>query len=299
LEITSIPSLSFIIKHHTSALMSEQSGPNLPKWPFLLGDGVMIGLAYFLYYQSRLPMGAWQIFFVVLCVGGGACLAIMPFLLEYKLWMKYADVRGARDLATELQKVEKVGVQISEATALWQNVQAHADTATTSARDISERMAGEVKAFTEFMQRANDAEKSTLRMEVEKLRRTEQDWLQLVVRLLDHTFALHLGAVRSGQKTVAEQVGNFQNACRESARRLGVTPFVPSAGEAFDAEKHQLMDDAAKPPENALVEETIASGYTFQGRMLRPALVRVGKSSEPSPEPDPQSQLPLPALASR
>jgi molecular chaperone GrpE (heat shock protein) len=276
--------------------MSEQSGPNLPKWPFLLGDGVLIGLAYFLYYQSKLPMGAWQIFFVVLCVAGGAWLAIMPFLLEYKLWMKYADLRGASNLAAELKKVESVSAQISEATTQWQSVQSHADTATASARDISERMANEVKAFAEFMQRANDAEKATLRVEVEKLRRTESEWLQLVVRLLDHTFALHLGAIRSGQKNVSDQVGNFQNACRESARRLGVTPFVPASGEAFDTEKHQLMDDATKPAENAVVEETVASGYTFQGRLLRPALVRLGKSSAVPSEPDRQSQLALAAM---
>ena len=149
------------------------------------------------------------------------------------------------------------------------------------------------------MQRANDSERATLRLEVEKLRRAEADWLQVLVRMLDHVFALHQGALRSGQPGLIEQLGNFQNACRDAARRVGLTPFTANEAEPFDAQRHQLVEEGAKPPPDAVVAETIAAGYTFQGRLVRPALVRLRETpaavTAPAPEETPaqQSSLPL------
>jgi len=99
------------------------------------------------------------------------------------------------------------------------------------------------------IQTGNDAQKrgtrrtlirvleATLRLEVEKLRRVESEWLQVAVRMLDHVYALHQGACRSGQPHLIEQVGSFQNACRDAARRVGVTPFTANEGEPFDAQR--------------------------------------------------------------
>ncbi len=142
----------------------------------------------------------------------------------------------------------------------------------------------EAGAFKEFMHRANDTEKNTLKLEVEKMRRGETEWLQVMVRMLDHVYALHAGALRSRQPNLIAQVGNFQNACREAARRVGLVAFTPSDSEPFDKERHQLLERDSKPPEGALVGETIAAGYTFQGRMLRPALVRLQNGQDPGEE---------------
>jgi molecular chaperone GrpE (heat shock protein) len=72
-----------------------------------------------------------------------------------------------------------------------------------------------------------------------------------------------------------EQLGNFQNACREAARRVGLTPFVASPAEPFDKQRHQLVDGNAVPQDGGKVAETVAAGYTFQGRLLRPAIVQL------------------------
>jgi molecular chaperone GrpE (heat shock protein) len=119
--------------------------------------------------------------------------------------------------------------------------------------------------------------------------------------MLDHVYALHQGASRSGQPTLIEQVGSFQNACRDAARRVGLTPFTASEAEPFDAERHQLVEEGPTPPADAVVGETVAVGYTFQGRLLRPALVRlrgndaVAAAAATEAGPEDQSQLPLQA----
>ncbi len=209
------------------------------------------------------------------CVASGAVLAVMPFLLAYRAATRIAEARELGTVVSQIQKLESLAAQISGATGQWQTVQGEADKTAAAARQIAESMSAEVKGFAEFMEKVSDREKATLRLEVEKFRRAETEWLQVMVRMLDHVYALHVGAVRSSQPALIEQVANFQNACREAARRIGLTPFIAHTAEPFDGQRHQLADDQAEPAPDATVAETIATGYTFQGRLLRPALVRI------------------------
>ena len=152
-------------------------------------------------------------------------------------------------------------------------------------------MADEVRQFSEFQRKMNDSEKATLRLEVEKLRRGEAEWLQVLVRILDHVFALNAAAARTGDVKFAGPIANFQNACSSTARRIGLTPFVAEPDEPFNADKHQVAGGKENPPEGAVIAETVGAGYTFQGKMMRPALVRLkeltaekGAVDEPPPE---------------
>src|SRR5438445_9927792 len=98
----------------------------ISKWPFFAGDTLLLGAAFFIYFQSKLPMGAWQIFFIVLCVAGGAALGIMPFLLEYRLALKLAEANALAAVVPQIQNVQGVAQQITSATGQWQSVQEQA-----------------------------------------------------------------------------------------------------------------------------------------------------------------------------
>jgi len=108
----------------------------------------------------------------------------------------------------------------------------------------------------------------------------------VLVRILDHVHALNRAAAQSRQQTVIEQLVRFQNACHDAARRVGLTPFVAAADEKFDAQRHQSVDTQNKPAEDAMIEETLANGYTFQGALVRPALVRVRNGNDAQPVPE-------------
>jgi molecular chaperone GrpE (heat shock protein) len=280
--------------------MLDHLSPRLHKWPFFLGDALLLGLAWFIYTQGAHPLGGRELALVTLCVLAGAGMAILPFVLEYRAAVKVAEAGALTSVVAQIGDLAKVAEQISGATSRWQLAQEAADQTADAARAIAERMTAEVQGFKEFMKGANESEKATLRLEVEKLRRAEQDWLQVIVRILDHVFALHRAAVQSGQARVIEQISRFQLACREAARRVGLVPFVVEAGEAFNPEKHQWVEGKENPPPNASVAETLAPGFTFQGRLLRPPLVRLqsspGTQAAAAPEgsaaPD-QAQLPL------
>jgi molecular chaperone GrpE (heat shock protein) len=262
--------------------MQNEPEPRLSKLPFFIADLFLLGAAYYISAYSKLPLSIGHSALLVLCVGAGALIAVLPFVLEYRLKARLAEGKQLATAVAQIENLEKVGSQITEATGLWQNAHGEAEKVKTAAQSIAERMNAEVQAFTEFMQKVNDNEKATLRLEVEKLRRAESDWLQVLVRMMDHVYALHLGATRSGQPKLIEQLAHFQNACRDAARRVGLTPFSADPAEPFNAERHQVLEGNGEPVSGASVAETLATGYTFQGRLLRPALVRLQDNGQSS-----------------
>jgi molecular chaperone GrpE (heat shock protein) len=269
----------------------------VPKWPFLLGDALLLAAAYFLTQHAPHPIGQWEIVTAAACVALGAILGALPFILDYRAIVKVIEAGALGSIAEKIQNLEKLAAQINAATNEWANAQTQAERTAAGAKEISDRMAGEVRDFSGFMQKMNDSEKASLRLEVEKLRRGEGEWLQVLVRILDHIFLLHAAASRSGQPKLAEQIANFQNACRDAARRIGLVPFIAGPEEPFDAGHHQAAGTEANPPADAVVAETVGAGYTFQGQLLRPALVRLRPTNPPSENADAAKETPESAPA--
>ena len=258
----------------------------VPKWPFFLADALLLAFGYMFVWRAPHLVDHWQ-WVAVVCVALGAVLGIVPFILDYHVMGKLIEVNALGAVSDKIEHLNQFSAQISAATARWAAVQEsvgeNAEKTAAAARQIADKMAAEVKEFSEFMKKMNDSEKAALRLEVEKLRRGETEWLQMLVRILDHVFALHSAAVRSNQPRVAEQIGQFQNACRGTVRRLGLVSFVGEPNEPFDPERHQLADAKQKPFDGAVIAETLGAGYTFQGTLLRPAVVRLREASAPPP----------------
>jgi molecular chaperone GrpE (heat shock protein) len=278
--------------------MNDAANWKVPKWPFLLGDALLMVFGYFFVLHSPLPIRHWEI--AAGCVAVGAILGVIPFILDYRAMGKVLEVNGLGAVAEKIQNLEKLAAQISSATKEWTNAQMQAEKTSAVAKEIADRMTEEIRLFSEFMEKMNDSEKATLRLEVEKMRRGELEWLQVLVNILDHVFALHTAAARSGDAKFAAPITTFQNACRDTARRLGLTPFAAEPNEPFDAERHQVAGSKETPPAGAVVAETMGSGYTFQGRLLRPALVRLRDGNAPvetQPEKPASAASPAPGNA--
>jgi len=208
----------------------------------------------------------------MICAGVGAWSCVTPFLRRSAAEQALSHTQLLTDAVSQIQKLETLAGQIGNATAQWQGIQESATKTADTARELAESMGTEARAFTEFLKKAGDSEKTHLKLEVEKLRRAETEWLQILVRILDHVFALFQAAVQSGQPKLIEQIGIFQNTCCDTARRVGLTPGIAQPGEPFDPELHQLSNgDAAH--ENAVIAATLAAGYSYQGRLLRRTMV--------------------------
>jgi molecular chaperone GrpE (heat shock protein) len=274
--------------------MTDMTSWKIFKWPFLFCDALLLGFAGFIVWKAPHPISHTE---AVLCISLsalGAIIGCVPFILEYRAFLKVVEVNALGAAVEQIQNLEKIAAQLSSATNQWAGVQeivqGNSDKTVAAAKGIAEKMSAEVREFSEFMQKMNDSEKAALRLEVEKARRSETEWLQILVRILDHIFALQLAAARSAEPKVAEQIAHFQSACRGVVRRVGLAAFEAGPDEAFDPERHQVAD-GTKPSAGSVIGETVGAGYTFQGKLLRPALVRLRekKSSASKPGEEPAS----------
>ena len=107
--------------------MSDLNAPKLAKWPFFLGDALLLGMAVFISQQSKSALGHWELCLVVLCVVVGALLGVAPFLLEYSALVKLTEADSLTTAVSQLKNVEGIAGQITSATGRWQDAQDAAD----------------------------------------------------------------------------------------------------------------------------------------------------------------------------
>lgn len=281
--------------------MTDRPETRLARWPsvlpFLIGAAVLDYFAWWVVEKSEHPINIWMAVLALVSVACAAWCSVTPFLKDAENGTKLEELDKLQSTANQIQNLEKVANQITIATAQWQNVQEHNAKAIEAAKQVSVEMSQEALRFADFMKKANDSEKATLRLEVDKLKRGETDWLQVLVRVLDHVYALHRAAKHSGQANLIDQLAHFQNACRDAARRIGLVSFAPAAGDGFEPGQHQTADGRKDIPEDAKIFETVATGYTFQGQMLRPALVMIEPPKAPLPVNLPKPAAPAEAPA--
>lgn len=266
--------------------MSDRSFLKINRWPFLLGDALLIGLAVVMVTRNPERMSPWEALIVLTAVIIGAWLAILPSLREHEAALKLTEADALATTVAQIRDLERIQNQITNATSQWQSVQQQSAQTAATAREAADRMKAEMAEFSGFLQKANDNEKSHLRLEVEKSRRSERDWLQAAVTVLDHIFALHVAGTRSGQPALARQLSQFQAACRDAMRRLGLVGFAPGIGDSFDSQVHQLEDAPAELDQAAAISEVLALGYTYRGELVRRALVRVKAETAEKTEPE-------------
>src|ERR1700759_458573 len=149
--------------------MSNQTEINLPKWPFLVGDAVLLGLGYLIFLHVHTPLGHWEMGLFALIGILGAALAVVPYLLEYRTAVKFVQTGALVSAMPQPENLDQLGTQIATATAQWQGVQEHSAGTIKAAKEISEQMAIETASFMEFMKKADDSERANLRLELEEL----------------------------------------------------------------------------------------------------------------------------------
>ncbi len=276
--------------------MNEVSMGKTAKWPFLLANALLILVPGALILRAEHPISPVEMLLATGGVALGALLGCLPFFLDYLAASKGLEIHAVGAVAEQLQDLKNYSAQIAAATERWALVQdltkGNTDKTVAAAKDIADRIAAEIRDFNEFQVKLNDTEKGALRLEVEKLHRAEGEWLQVVARILDHIFALHNAALRSGNADLAEQIGGFQTACRDAARRVGLVLFNAAPDEPFDAQKHRAHG-VETPSAEARVAETLSPGVTFQGRLIRPALVQLQEAAAGQTPPAPSAPLVL------
>ena len=169
--------------------------------------------------------------------------------------------------------MEDVAMQIAECTGNWTQAQKASGQSIAAAKEVAAQIAEDAKSFTTTMAELNNSKVKSLELEVEKLKRAEQDWGGIVMGQLILVYRLRESAVLSGKEQFIETMTSFQAQCRDMARRVGLTAYDAKEGDAFNPEQHQLPDVDATAGKDAMVAATKLPGFTLQGRLMRKAVV--------------------------
>jgi molecular chaperone GrpE (heat shock protein) len=269
--------------------MNEKPVPRISKLPFVIGDLLLLATAAYV-AVSGASLGQWQYIAIISAVAVGAWLMVWPYVLEFRAATKLAETAELDGVTSKIKDLDKVAASIARAVSEWQHLQQSATQTVTAAEHIAERMTSEARGFGEVMSKLHDSEKNHLRLEVDKLRRAEGDWLGILVRMLDHIHALHQAGLRSGQRNIIDQLTQFQRACHDTARRIGLVPVVPERGVAYEPNAHQLPE-GKKAENGARVEDVLAPGFSFQGQVIRLPVVAAAVPASPKKEEAPEAQL--------
>ncbi|MBI1178174.1 nucleotide exchange factor GrpE [bacterium] len=259
--------------------MSQKPAPRINKIPFLVTDLVCLGAALGIIYWSRTPVGGTQTLAIVACVAVGAWVCVIPFLRDHDADLRFAEADRLADTVNQIGQMKTIASQIQGATAQWQTFQENAEKATTSMREMAGQLTTDAQNFAEAMKQSNDAEKAALRLEVEKRQRGEGEWLKILVGMLDHVHALYQAGVRSGQQNVIQQLTGFQAACRDLGRRVGLVAIEANPGEAFNPGTHRIPGEDQAVADGMTIAGTLATGFSFQGQLIRPVLVSLQENS--------------------
>jgi len=96
------------------APLSRKAQPSLPKWPFVLGDILLISLAVLVISIAGDDLNSWQIGFCVFGVVVGALLLVAPFVIEFYLKQKLHESAEAETIETIINRINTAVGEIAE-----------------------------------------------------------------------------------------------------------------------------------------------------------------------------------------
>jgi len=247
---------------------------SVPKWPFLSADIIFIGLGYWISTLIQGEPQAWQIISILVCAILGAAFAVTPFYFEYKAESKAVEIAQLTSVTKEINKMELVASQITDASENWTAAQDASKQTAKLAEEVAAGIAETVKTHDAFMASAHKEELNILKLEVDKLRRSEGEWTHTLVGLLDLVYRLERSAVASGKEPFIKTMSQFQGQCREVSRRVGLVAFEAEPGVVFNPNEHALPDGESIS-EDASVTGTRLPGFRLQGKLVRKPFVAI------------------------
>ncbi|MDH3494455.1 MAG: nucleotide exchange factor GrpE [Acidobacteriota bacterium] len=135
-----------------------------------------------------------------------------------------------------------------------------------------------------FEAERGNLEKETLDMRTRMRKSLEQqadqsrfNFLVSLLPVLDNlNLAIQAAATDASFENLIGGVEGTARSFEQALITVGVSP-IPSIGEKFDPKLHEAVDMIETDEENeGLIMSEYARGYTFNGRLLRPARVQVG-----------------------
>ncbi len=233
----------------------QASPPPVKRWPFLLGDALLLAVAFgAVAAGGQSPLETGTIIVVAACALLGVGLFVTPFLLEYDARVRLAEASVRDQLDHQAKRLTQVAEQLSHAISRSQSTEEQAGQVLGTLEELSEKLASQSDDLAQSLARASDREVNELKAEVERLARDREQ-----------QFSALNGKVASISTTIQEA---------HSATKLSI------AAHARVVDDIHLRLDAI----GARVEE-FSKAFNHFRAMAPPAVDKAPKSSPPPAAP--------------
>lgn len=229
--------------------------PKLPKWPFLLGDALLLGTAWMIAHQSRDAFAGGPLIAVTTCVALGALLGVIPFLSDYARKQDEALDDRQRSLESLSRTVAASSEQISIAAGGLHEITEIAHRNLKAAEQLPHKLQEKIAEFKAELENANSEEREELEKELATLRAGESERLESIADKIAKATAEFSKLEASAQKHVtagAEAIAKASAAASQATgnlqEKLGAALAQLEAKlAALDAASHSLKTAAAAP----------------------------------------------------
>ncbi|MGJ3242011.1 MAG: hypothetical protein ACFE0O_03500 [Opitutales bacterium] len=277
---------------------SQPPAPTLPKWPFVLGDGLLLALALVVLLRSDGPLTGWEVGFCVVSVGFGGVLFAVPFLAEYVLGLRQREQVAREGLDQLLTDVRAGFTALDGALGHRDATLDRLDNGVDAQSSLVERLRKAIEplesalntlhgqqtnlaAVGERLEQAWDGQTSALDDRLDRLTESLQGWQKTMdgrFEALDKqqapvTDPVLLERLSTLEEQIGEILDQLQALRRQSRRRQEASGEVESA-----ADKANLLG-------KALSHARPGGPGSAVDRLIRPDSVKDEPVAESQPEP--------------
>src|SRR5215813_11448389 len=156
------------------------------------------------------------------------------------------------------------------------------ETRTKAAERQVQEVQGRFDQLRQQLQRETDETRQRLNKSADERATAEKArFIRSLLPMMDDLYrAIEAAAGDAPRDAVLQGIRGIATAFENALAGAGVEP-VKSVGEPFDPELHEAVDTAETEPElDGIVVDEYGRGFKMGDRLLRPARVKVGRSTE-------------------
>lgn len=247
------------------------SPPPVPRWPFYLGDIILLGMACIAILYGGVPLPTANVVIAVACTLAGIGLLLAPYLLEYEAKLKIA-VQTSRDLSeAQAKRLTHVAEQLNNVISRGQSTEEQAGVALGNLEELSEKLAGQIDELTQAIAREKDSDPKDPSDEIRELLRARD-------RQIDG---------------LATKLSSIEKALIELAKREAPTPSAPSKQPALSSApvpKPPKPDPEPSPPPKS--ETNPGPKPEPERESQKPAAEESKAAKPPKPRANPETPTP-------
>jgi hypothetical protein len=153
------------------------SPPPVKRWPFVLGDVLLLGIALGVVVLGGSPPGLVTLVVVAICVLLGVGLLVAPYLMEYEARVRFAEAATHDQLEIQARRLAQTVEQLSHAVSRSQSTEEQAGQALGTIEELTEKLTSQSDELASALARSTEREIADLKLQLERVARERDQQL--------------------------------------------------------------------------------------------------------------------------